>query len=553
MRSVSRSMAVAAVSALALTVSACGGGGGDEEPNENGAGATGGSIIVRGCEPEHKDWVPSNNNESCGADMIDPTLATLVNYDPDTAEPRNDIAESIESEDNQNFTVKIKSDYKWSDGSTVTAKDFVDAWNYTAYGPNVIGTSYFMAPIEGFDALQCSGPEDAEDPCAGAGAPKAKEMSGLKVVDDTTFTIKTTEKVSNLPVRVGYDAFAPLPPAFFEDPAAFAKAPVSAGPYKVTQSDPTSEVVMERNEHYSGEFDGKVDTITFKIYTDPAAAYQDLVAGNIDVSDEIPTDVLTDDVFKKDLEGRAATREVGIIGVVGMNPNVDKRLADVRVRRAISMAIDRQSVVDTIFAGQREPAKGWVSPVVDGFKDGACAEWCEFNPEEAKKLLEEAGGFEGKLTISSNTDSDHAPWIEAVCNSIRQTLGIECTIKGYPTFAEFQTDLGERKIEGLFRMGWVMDYPSIENFLAPLYQKGAESNYWDYDNPEFNQKLTEAAAADDLETANGLYQEAEAMLAEDMRVLPMWHYAINAGWSDKVDNVKIDAFGNPDLTQVTVK
>lgn len=552
MRSVSRSMAVAAISALALTVSACGGGGAEEEPNENGAGANGGEIVVRGCEPEQKDMVPSNANESCGSDILDLTTATLVHYDADTAEPSNDIAESIETEDNQNFTVKIKSDYKWSDGTTVTAKDFVDAWNYTAYGPNAVGTSYFMTPIEGFDDVQCTG-ESEEDPCGGAGAPKAKDMSGLEVVDDTTFTIKTSEKVSNLPVRVGYKAFAPLPPSFFEDKEAYAKAPVGAGPYKLTKVDPTTEFVLERNEHYAGEFDGKAEQVTFKVYNDPSAAYQDLVAGNIDVSDEIPTDVLTDDVWLKDLEDRGATREVGIIGHIAVNPKTDPRFEDVRVRRAISMAIDRQSVVDTIFAGQRKPAIGWVAPVVDGFKDGACGEWCEFNPEEAKKLLEEAGGFEGKVTIASNTDSDHGPWIEAVCNSIRQSLGVECTIQPYPTFAEYQTANSNREIKGLFRYGWQMDYPSIENFLAPTFGKGAESNYADYEDPEFNKKLEEAASADTLEEANALYQEAEAMLAEDMRYIPMWHYAINAGWSDKVDNVKVNAFGTPDLTQVTVK
>src|SRR5690606_29511564 len=99
------------------------------------------------------------------------------------------------------FTVKIKQGYMFQDGTEVKAKNFVDAWNYTAFGPNGQGGSYFFEPIEGFAEV------NAEDSTVEA-------LSGLAVVDDYTFTIKTTSPVSNLPVRLGYTAFAPQPDAF---------------------------------------------------------------------------------------------------------------------------------------------------------------------------------------------------------------------------------------------------------------------------------------------------------------------------------------------------
>jgi oligopeptide transport system substrate-binding protein len=541
-------MAVAAVTALALFASACGGGGDDDEGDTGGS--AGGEITVRGCNPENP-LVPQNTAETCGGDVLDATVAKLVHYDAETAEPSNDIAESIETTDNQNFTVKIKPGYMFSDGTEVKAKNFVDAWNWAAYGPNGAQGSYFFEPIEGYADAQCSG--EGDDPCAGAGKAKAETMTGLQVVDDHTFTIKTSSKVSNLPVRLGYTAFAPLPDSFFADPDAFGKKPASAGPYMVENWSEGQEIVLVKNPEYSGEYGGNVDKITFKIYTDPNAAYADLTAGNLDVDDDIPTNVLTGDQWLSDLQDRGESREVGVIGTMGINPTADARLQNPDIRKAISMAIDRQTIVDQIYAGQRTPATGWVSPVVDGFKEGQCGEWCTFDPEAAKALLAKAGGFDGKLTISSNTDSDHGPWIEAACNSIRQTLGIECTLKGYPDFATFLTDLGESKVKGLFRMGWQMDYPSIENFLVPLYSKGASSNYYDYNDPEFEALTQQAAAAESLEEANELYQQAEARLAEDMRVIPMWYYTVNVGWSDRVENVKLNAFGQPDLAEVTVK
>lgn len=547
MRRVSRSMAVVAVSALTLVASACGSSDDDDKNSAEGSsGGSGGEIVVRGCNPENP-LVPQNTAETCGGDVIDVTTAKLIHYNVEDAAPEMDIAESIETEDNQTFTVKIKEDYNFDDGTPVTASSFVDAWNYAAYGPNGYQANYFFEPFEGYADMQCSDEECKKEPAA-------KELSGLKVVDDKTFTIKTTEKVSNLPVRLGYTAFAPLPESFFEDPEAFGEAPVGAGPYKVDAWDKNQQIVVSKNPDYSGEFAGKVDKITFRIYTDSNAAYNEVVSGELDITNEIPTDVLTDDQWLQDLSDRGTTREVGVIQLLGINPDVDKNLANPEVRKAISMAINRQEIIDQIFAGSREPATGWVSPVVDGYKADQCGEACVYDPEKAKQVLDEAGGYDGDaLTITVNGDADHGPWAEAACNSIKQALGIECTVKKTVDFATFLTDLDERKTDGMFRSGWQMDYPSIENFLVPLYAKGAASNYYDFDDADFNRLTKEGAAAETLEEANAKYQEAELRLAEDMRVIPLWYSTTNVAWSENVNEVAVNSFGVPDYASVTVK
>jgi oligopeptide transport system substrate-binding protein len=541
------------MSAVALLAAGCGGGeSGDTETSAAG-GQVGGEITVRGCNPENP-LVPSNTNETCGGNIIDAVFAKLVHYDPNTAKPENDLAESIETTDNQNFTVKIKSGRKFHDGTDVKAKNFVDAWNYAAYGPNAQLNGYFLEPIEGFADVQCAGTANPDDPCEGY-TPKAKEMSGLKVVDDNTFTIKTSEKVANLPIRLGYSVFAPLPDAFFKDPKAFGDKPIGSGPFKLDSWTKQQSIVLSKFADYTGDFGGKVDKVTFRIYEDTDAAYNDVLANNLDITDQIPPSALIDDKYKTDLPDRNLSKEQGAIQTITAAPaKVDPNYADPRIRKAISMAIDRDTITKQIFNGTREPATDWTSPVIDGYKADVCGEFCKYDAAKAKALLDEAGGFKGdKMTLAYNADGAHKEWTEAVCNSIKKALSVECQAVGVVDFATLRQQVNDRKMKGMFRTGWVMDYPSIENFLTPLYATGASSNDGDYSNPEFDALIKEAAAQTDPAAANAKYQEAEAIVAKDMATIPLWYYTTQMGWSDKVTGVNADAFGRIDLTSVSVK
>jgi oligopeptide transport system substrate-binding protein len=550
MRGRTRGMAAVAITSLALVATACGGGGTEPEPGaEDPAGQAGGEIAIRSCTPQNP-LVPANTNEQCGGNLLDAVLAKLVHYNSENAAPELDIAQSIDTKDNQTFTVKLKPGYKFHDGTEVKAKNFVDAWNWDAYGPNGNLNSYFFEPIEGFTDVQCGTTADGESDCKGKPA-KAKTMTGLKVVDDHTFTIKTASKVSNLPVRLGYTAFAPLPDSFFNDPKAFGEKPIGAGPFKLDSKTDT-EMVVSKFADYSGEFKPNVDKVTFRIYNDDGAAYNDVVANNLDFTEIIPSDRLVDDLYKTELEGRNGQRESGVIAATDFSP-IDEQFKDnIDLRRAISLAIDRELINKQIFNGSRPPLNGWVPNVVDGYKPGACGEWCTFDPTKAKELYDKSGGYQGTLTLSVNGDGGHKPWADAACNSIKNTLGLECVTKVTPDFATLRNQIVKRELKGIFRAGWQMDYPSIENFLAPIYRTNASSNDGQYSNPTFDAKLDEAAAATTPDEANKLYQEAEAMLAEDMASMPMWSYAVTAGWSDRVTDVKITPFGLIDLESVKV-
>lgn len=555
MRRASRVLAASAVG-LSLLLTACGSDSDPADPTTpdtsvaatdgattdpaatDGAAAAGGEIVIRGCTPENP-LVPGNTSETCGGDMVDAMTAKLVEYDTETSDPIMDIAESIESDDNVTFTVKLKEGYLFHDGTEVKAHNFVDAWNYTAAYDNGQAGAYFMSVIKGAYEMAEEGSTTTE-------------LEGLNVVDDYTFTIETTGPVGNLPVRLGYSAFAPMPDSFFEDPAAFEDAPIGAGPFKF-ESKSTTEYVFSKFTDYSGENVANVDQLTFRIYTDPAAAYADVVANNLDYTNEIPADVLVGEQYKADLPDRNLERESLRFTTMVFSPN-DPQLADnVDLRRSISMAIDRQLIIDQIYNGTYTAAHGWAPKVVAGANDTACGEWCDFDPEAAKALYDEAGGYDGTLTITTNGDGAHKEWTEAVCNSIKNTLDVECIVNLTVDFATYNQQIDNNEIMGLFRSGWQGDYPSLENFLAPIYGTGADSNWSQYSNQAFDDKLAEANAADTTEAADALYAEAEDMLGEDLPTAPLWYPRSIVGFSDRVENVQINAFGVLDFSAISVK
>ena len=570
MRGTTRTVAIAGISAAALLTAACGGStdSGSKSTTSTGSGtssamAAGGAISIHGCTPQNP-FIPAMTNETCGGNILDAVLAKLVHYNADTAAPEMDIAESIESSDNQNFTVKLKKGFMFSDGTEVKAKNFVDAWTWSRDQRNGTLNSYFFDVIDGSMDLNCgvfakdqgTGENDpkAGDPDCEGQPPKTDKFSGLAVTDDYTFTIKTSEKVSNLPVRLGYTTFAPLPDSFFADNGvAFGKLPIGAGPYKMDSYDPASAVELSKNADYKGTFAGNVDKITFKIYQDTEAAYKDVQAGQLDIIDQLPASALPGDAYKTDLPDRTAEKATGTIATITFPPpKTDATYDNPMLRKAISMAIDRDAIIKSILANNRTAATGWVSPVVSGYVADVCGEFCTYDKAKAKAMFDEAGGYDGTLTLGYNADGDHKSWTEAACNTISEALGVPCKAVGSPDFATFRTLITDRKMKGMFRTGWQMDYPSIENFLAPLYGTGAGSNDGDYSNADFDALLKEAAAQSTVDTANAKYQAAEKLLVENMPAIPLWYGKTIAGWSEKVDNVKVTPFGTIDLAAVTV-
>lgn len=513
------------------------------------AAALTGSVTVGHCEPENP-LIPTNTNETCGGEVVDSLFTGLVNYNPETAQPENAVADSIETSDSKVYTIKIKKGWKFHDGTEVKAKNFVDAWNWGSDIRNAQLNSYFFEPIAGYADLQGKSDKDGKL----IEQPKSDKMSGLVVKDDYTLEITLSAPASSFPQRLGYTAFSPLPDSFIADPKAFGEKPVGNGPFKFVKWEKKVAIEVAGAADYPGPDRAHVEKATFKVYQDDNAKYADLLGDSVDLDEAIPTAALAGEKYKQDLGDRFVNQPNGVIYTITVPSYVkDIGAADkADLRKAISMAIDRPLIIKNIFNDTRVPATGWVSPVVGGYKAEQCGEFCKYDPVKAKELLAKAGGFTGTLELAYNADSDHKPWVEATCNSIKNAIGVKCVGKPYVDFATLRKDVNAHTMTSIFRTGWQMDYPAIENFLVPLYATGASANDGLYSNPAFDE-LVKKAAGQQAEESYATYQEAEALLAVDMAVIPVWYGKTIAGFSNKVANVRYTPFGTVDLAAVTVK
>lgn len=513
-----------------------------------GGGETQGVVRASWGDPQNP-LEPADTNEVQGGKVLDMIFRGLKKYNPRTGAAQNWVADSVTTRDQQNFRVRLKRGWRFSNGEPVDARSFVDAWNYGALLTNRQVNSSFFGYIDGFDKVH---PD--------SGRPTARTMSGLRVVDSRTFTVRLSQKFSTWPDTLGYSAFYPLPRAFFSDHAAWLRKPVGDGPYEVRSYARGSVMSLRRWDGYQGQDRARNVGVDLEVYTDTNTAYTDLQAGNLDLVDDIPATQLRN--VRRDLGSRYINQPAGIDQAIGF-PLYDRRwrgAKGAKLRQGISMAIDRASITRRIFHGTRTPATDWTSPVLGakgGYKSGLCGGACEFNPAAAKRTIAAAGGLPGgQLRIGYNADTgSHKEWVDAVCNSINNSLGDDRACVGAPvgTFADFRTQIAAKRQDQPFRAGWQMDYPLIQDFLQPLYFTGAASNDSGFDNAGFDRLVNRANRESDPARAVTDFQQAERILAQQMPAIPLWYQNGNAGYSRNISGVRLNQFSVPVYDEITVR
>ncbi|PPL16065.1 MULTISPECIES: peptide ABC transporter substrate-binding protein [Microterricola] len=531
-------VAVALAAASALALSGCATDTGSGEGSTSGAGSSTAIVTTNGSEPQNP-LLPANTTETGGGKITTSIFAGLVSYTA-TGSIENEVAKSIESDDATNWTVTLNDGWKFTNGEAVDAASFVDAWKYAALFSNAQSASYFFDNIVGF-----SYEEDTE-------------LTGLQIVDDKTFTVELSAPEADWPLRLGYTAYMPLPKAGLADMEAFGQNPIGNGPYMLASD--TAWVHEEKidlitNPDYKGVRTPVNGGLTIIFYPTLEAAYADAQGGNLDVLDGVPDSAFQ--TFESDFPERSANQAAAIFQAF----NIPEYIAhfsgeEGQLRRhAISMSINRDEITDVIFQGTRTPATDYTSPVINGWTDKLeGADVLAYNPEEAKKVWAQADAiapFTGEFTIAYNSDGGHQAWVEAVTNSIANTLGITAAGKPYPTFAAMLDDRKNQTLTGGVRAGWQGDYPSMYNFLAPLYQTGAGSNYEGYTNPDFDALLKDGSNATSIEDATAKYQAAQEVLLKDLATVPLWYSNVVGVWSDQVDNVVFGWDSVPLYSQIT--
>jgi len=538
----SRWKMAAVPAAIALLAAGCSSGSSED------AEALPNSISIGIVEPT--SLIPTNTVESSGAQVLSSLFYPLVGFD-ENSKPYAMAAQSITHDKaNRVWTIRLKPGFTFSNGEPVTADSYINAWNYGAYGPNGQLASYFFSKIDGFADLQSIDPDEGGP--KKAPEPKATKLSGLKKINDNTFTVTLTAGFAGWESVMGYNAFYPLPKAAFSADGVlakeFAEAPIGNGPFKIKGKwSHDTKIQVEKVTDFKGTVP-KVNGITWKIYQDVSAQYADLVAGNLDVETSIPIENLSS--AAGDLGKRLLKSPSSGFAFVGF-PTFESQFANPQVRRALSMAINRQEMTDQIFVGSETPATSFVSPVVAGSRPNTCGENCEYNPTKAKQLYTQANGPKD-IKITYNVDGGHKAWVDAMCNQIKSSLGINCIGVGEPKFADLLAKVRKKESVGLIRLTWVMDYPLMENYLGPLYTTDGSSNYYGYSNPTFDSLVRQGSEAATVQAAEKYWQAAEDILAKDMPVLPLRFSQNVYGHSERVADVTMDLFEKVDIYKIDI-
>lgn len=385
-------------------------------------------------------------------------------------------------------------------------------------------------------------------------------LAGLKVVDDNTFTVELVDADPEFPIQLAYTAFMPLPEVAYENTLGYNKAPVGNGPFRFPEGgvwENDTLIALEAYPDYAGERKPSITNLNFKIINDIKTAYLEAQAGNLDVLTGIDPDFLasapTDfpDRFKQ-----SPSTSILYMAFPAYLPEFTKEH-----RQALSMAIDRELIIEKIFNGSGEAAHSVVPSNLGGRSD-VCPSW-NYDPEAAKALWDAAGPLPG-FTVWFNEGGGHETWVEAVVNMWSNTLGVDPGSVTFEQrlFADYLDIADAGEFTGPFRLGWGQDYPSPLNFLEPLYASymtadNGGSNASEYDSPAFDEQLAlgkeAVAASGNLADAVPFYEAAEDILCDDAQTMPIRFGLNQFVYNEGVDNVYMDSYANVGYDLITAE
>lgn len=517
----------------------------------------GGTLSYYIGEPAYID--PYNTQESEGTEVEQALFDSLTAFNP--KDPTKIIPAAADSwEANTDATVwtfKLNKNDKFSDGTPVTAKDFIYAWNRIA-NPKTVNTgtkkidpsviSYHLAVVQGYDAVQ---------------AGKATEMTGLKAVDDYTLQVTLTHSFGDFPYVVAHPALAPVPQALVEGgvdyngaKVAYGEMPVGNGPFKMSEPWKHGQYIkVAKSDSYYGT-KPNIDGIDFRIFKDPNTAYTEFEAGNLDFC-QIGDGKIKDAEAKYGTSSDGYTADPSKQVLLGAEDSVyylvvnNDLMKNENLRKAISLGINRQAICDNVFEGTREPADNIVPPGIAGYTKGVWAD-SKYDTTAAKQALSDAGYPGGKgaptITLSYNSDGGHQKIMEFVQADLTK-LGLKVTLAPTADFPTYLKQLDANKVM-IGRLGWVADYPIMDNFLYPLFNSKSTDNYSRYANPAVDSALGAARKTVDSAARIAAYQAVDKTVGETNPDIPLMFYKHHHIASDRVHNLVYSAMNLADFQSV---
>lgn len=442
------------------------------------------------------------------------------------------------------ITFKLR-DAKWSNGDAITAEDFKYSW-LRALSPELASEySYQLYYIKG-----------AEDYNSKKGTADAV---GIKVVDPKTLEVTL---VAPTPYFIALTAFHTLYPVnkkvveANKEWSLKAETYVSNGPFKMKEWKHNDQVVVVKNENYWDAKNVKISEITFKLLEDIKAALTAFESGQLDGTEYIPIE---------DIDRLKASKVLKIAPYIGTSYyrfNVTKKpFDDVKVRKALTMAINRQMLIDKVVKGGQLPAYAFTPPGmvdVEAGKDfrAVGGDYIKEDVAAAKALLAEAGYPDGKnwpadVSILYNTKSDNKLLAEAIQNMWKTNLGIDIKLRNeeWAVYLENQKKLNYN----ISRAAWIGDYADAMTFMD-MFVTGGGNNQTGWSNAEYDKQIKDIAnKSGDQKVRIPAMHAAEKALMDDMPIMPIYYYTLPWVLKDNVKGVIRSSLGPIDFKFATVE
>ncbi len=416
------------------------------------------------------------------------------------------------------------------DGSPVTAADFKFAFDRISLKATRSDVAFQLEAVKGFHAAKVAG--------------TAKGLSGVVVTSPTKLSILLDRPFAELPVFLAHPALAPIRAAAFNPrPETFGAQPVGNGPFRVAEPRTPTGVTLARYDGYAGT-KAYVDEVRVTVETDSEKTWTELRGGRLDVG-EVPASRLAD---AKRLTGNengftpfwAAT-------YYGLNLRLPK-YANVNVRRALSLAIDREALARDVYGGTKDVATGLVPNGIPQFAAANQCDVCRRDTARARTLLQAA--FAGKapeFTIDHLDASPSREVAQAVARTL-QDMGLRIALRAHSS-AQYLTLLQSGKHD-IAELGWLSDVPSPDAFLAQQLRTGSPNNQTAFKSAKFDQIIDAARASRDAAARAARYREAEAQAISALPLIPLVFFRNHIGVRPNVRAFRLDGAGIFDASAV---
>lgn len=525
---------------LSMFLAACAGGGnkageGDNDKADGDKPADVPQEIAININTEPPSLNPGLAKDSTSGTVLRQTFEGLTRIGKD-GKPENAIAEDVKVSDDQKVYTFTLRDAKWSNGDPVTAKDFEYAWKWVLDPNNQAEYAYQLYYLKGGEDANLNG--------------GSLDNVGVKAIDDKTLEVTLANPTPFFLELTAFYTYLPVNSKIAEANKDWANDAgdqyTSNGPFVMSEWSHNDKIVLEKNENYWDADNIKLTKIEMIMVNDPNTELSMFDNGELDwagsPTGELPTDAMQ---ALKD-EGRLITQPIAGIYNYKFNTRV-KPFDNVNIRKAFTLAINRQEIIDNIAQGEQLPAMAIVPPSM--FPENETGYFKDNDVEKAKeylqKGLEEMGLKDVSelpaITLSYNTAEAHQKIAQAVQDMWKQNLGVEVTLDNqeWAVYLD-KVKAGDYQVG---RMGWLGDFNDAINFLELYRDAEGGNNDTGWENPQFQEKLAQSATEADPEKRQQLLKDAEAIFMEEMPVAPIYFYTNNWVQNEKLKDVVVTGLG----------